>query len=355
MLYQLSYASLPARCYAGDVPPRCGALERETGIEPATNSLEGCDSTIELLPPLESTTYRHAPKFRVTASKGVTNAVTIDDFIQERVYLKGVSPRTVEWYQGSFRAFANALGSKQTIIARIAQLKARGASHITINSYLRCINAYFRWLHVEHGQDAIRIPKLKEEQKILQTLSTDAIVKITKFRPKTTSRNLFRAHLIVLTMLDTGLRISEVLGLVVADVDFDNLLLRVNGKGGKHRLVPFSFELRKILFRYTRSKTRLLFGTKNETQVSTVNVGRDIGVLGRKLGMTGVRFSPHTMRHTFAVTFLRNGGDVYVLSRILGHSSITTTTVYLRSLGIETLSMAHQKFSPLVAAQRGRG
>ena len=281
--------------------------------------------------------------------------MTIDDFIQERVYLKGVSPRTVEWYQNSFRAFDNALESKQTILSRIAVLKNRGASHITINSYLRCINAYLMWLHKEHGRDLLRIPKLKEEQKILQTLSTEAIGRILAFRPKTTSRNMVRAHLVVLTILDTGLRISEALGLKISDVDFDNLTLRVNGKGGKHRLVPFSHELRKVLFRYAKSKKRLVFGTKNETLVSAVNMGRDIRNLGRKIGITGVRFSPHTMRHTFAVTFLRNGGDVYVLSRILGHSNITTTTVYLRSLGIETLTMAHQKFSPLAAMRRGGG
>jgi integrase/recombinase XerD len=279
--------------------------------------------------------------------------MTIEDFIQERVYLKGVSPRTVEWYQTSFRAFDNALASKQTIINRVAELKGRGASHITINSYLRCINAYFMWLNKEHGRELLRISKLKEEQKVLQTLSSEAIAKILAFRPKSASLNQVRAHLVVLTILDTGLRISEALGLKITDLDFDNLTLRVNGKGGKHRLVPFSYELRKVLFRHTRSKKWLVFGTKNETQVSVINIGRDIRNLGRKIGITGVRFSPHTMRHTFAVTFLRNGGDVYMLSRILGHSNITTTTVYLRSLGIEALSSAHQKFSPLAAMRRG--
>jgi integrase/recombinase XerD len=74
--------------------------------------------------------------------------------------------------------------------------------------------------------------------------------------------------------------------------------------------------------------------------------------LGRRIGITGVRFSPHTLRHTFAVTFLRNGGDVYMLSRILSHSNITTTTVYLRSMDVDTLSMAHRKFSPLAAMGR---
>jgi site-specific recombinase XerD len=179
--------------------------------------------------------------------------VTIENFIQERVYLKGVSPRTVEWYHGSFRAFNNALESKQTIRARIAELKARGVSH-TINRRLRCINAYFRCLHQEHGQEFVRIPKLKEEQKVLQTLADDAIGRILSFRPKTTSLNLVRAHLVTLTMLDTGQRISEVLELTTGDVDFDNMTLRVRGKGGKHRLVPFSHELRKVLFRCTRSK-----------------------------------------------------------------------------------------------------
>ena len=68
-----------------------------------------------------------------------------------------------------------------------------------------------------------------------------------------------------------------------------------------------------MLFRHTRSKTHLVFGTKNETLVTVVNIGRDIRILGRRLGITGVRFSPHTMRHTFAVSFLKNGGDVSVL------------------------------------------
>jgi len=120
--------------------------------------------------------------------------VTIENFIQERVYLKGVSPRTVEWYHGAFRAFNNALESKQTIMARIAELKARGVSHITINSRLRCINAYFRWLHQEPGGEFVRIPKLKQEQKVIQILGDGVIARILAFRPKSASLNLVRAH-----------------------------------------------------------------------------------------------------------------------------------------------------------------
>ena len=156
-------------------------------------------------------------------------------------------------------------------------------------------------------------------------------------------------------------RDSEALGLAQEDLDLDNLVIRVRGKGNKHRLVPMSVELRKIVWKYisraaeSSSRSGMLFCTYLGTRVSQRDVLRDLKALGRRLGIIGVRMSPHTLRHTFAVTFLRNGGDLYMLSRILGHASITTTTGYLRSLGIETLSMAHQKFSPLVAIHRGRG
>ena len=141
------------------------------------------------------------------------------------------------------------------------------------------------------------------------------------------------------------------------DVNWDTLSLRVKGKGNKHRLIPFSHELRKILFRYAsdgrRSKsmgtpsTSILFGTKYNTQLTTRNFLRDFKILGKELGITGVRFSPHTLRHTFAVNYLRRGGNLEFLRRILGHSSILTTQKYLRSLGVEDLQAVHSGLSLL--------
>ena len=72
--------------------------------------------------------------------------------------------------------------------------------------------------------------------------------------------------------------------------------------------------------------------------------------LSKKINITGIRFSPHTLRHTFAVNYLRRGGNLFYLSKILGHSSVTTTQKYLQSLGIEDLQAAHNKLSLL-----GRG
>jgi len=118
------------------------------------------------------------------------------------------------------------------------ELRQRSVSPITINSYLRCINAYFRWLHDEYGKNLVTIPKLKEEQKILATFSPSAIRSMVSYKADPSERRL---HTLICLLFDTGLRISEALSLTKENVDLDNLSIKVHGKGGKHRLVTFFF------------------------------------------------------------------------------------------------------------------
>src|ERR1035438_10511532 len=127
------------------------------------------------------------------------------DFIRQRQYLKAVSPKTAIWYGCSFSAFEGALTSKEAVRQRIVELRQRNVSPITINSCLRCINAYFRWLHTEHGRALLTIPKLKEEQKILATFTPTAIKTIVSYHPSTRPER--RLHTITYPLLDTGLRI----------------------------------------------------------------------------------------------------------------------------------------------------
>jgi integrase/recombinase XerD len=271
--------------------------------------------------------------------------VYTEQFITERLYLKGVSAATLAWYRSSFKAFSGALDSKQTIIERIATLRKTNSA-ISINTYLRGVNAYFRWLHEERHLDLIKIPRLKEEQKVLATLTAGDAKRLILFRPE--GANLTRAHTLALLLLDTGLRISEALSLGWERVDFDNLVLTVAGKGGKHRVIPFSLECRRVLYRWKqRGRSDLLFPTKSGVQTSKRNVQRDMKVLGARVGITGVRFSPHTLRHTFAVSYLRAGGNLFYLSKILGHTTVTTTQRYLQSLGIDDLKAVHDRLSLL--------
>lgn len=272
----------------------------------------------------------------------------IAEFIRERQYLKNVTPKTLTWYSQAFKSFDGALDTKAAVIERIAELRQRGVKPVSINSWLRCLNAYFMWLHREHGAALLRIPKLKEEQTILATLTADQTRHLLAYRPRGFSQT--RAHTVAMLILDGGYRITEALTLEFEHVDFDNLVVKVRGKGNKHRLVPLSMEMRKVLYRYATRNSgpgRLLFGTRENVQVIPRNFGRDLKRLGKRLGISGVRFSPHTLRHSFAVNYLRQGGNLYYLQRILGHSSITTTERYLRSVGISDLRKVHDGLSAL--------
>jgi len=264
-------------------------------------------------------------------------------FIQERKYLKAVTDKTLAWYRDAFRAFEGAADSETEIKKRIMELRQRGVKPVSVNTWLRVIKAYWLW-----QEKPWKIDRLKVEQKILATLSPVQMARLTQ-APPPPSLNLRRAHLVALTILDTGLRATEVLSLSKTDVDLDNLVIKVVGKGNKHRLVPFSVELRKRLWKFAaRGQTPvLIFGTQNYTKVSVRNIERDFKRLAKRLSISGIRFSPHTLRHSFAVSYLRNGGNLEYLRRILGHSSISTTQKYLRSLGVDDLQAVHCGLSPL--------
>lgn len=275
----------------------------------------------------------------------------IEQFIRERSILKNVSPNTVAWYRDSFRAFGGALDSRSDIVQRIGELKARGVSAISINTYLRCVNAFHRWANTEGhlAGEQIHIHRLKEEEKVLETLSSEHIQRILSFRPRKLESER-RQHTLACVLLDTGLRIDEALSLAKSDVDFDNMLLRVRGKGAKERLVPISIEMRKLLWRWLRNEhgptEGFVFGSRWGSKLDQRNVLRQFKRFGTRLHITGVRFSFHTLRHTFAVNYIRNGGDVFRLQRILGHTTLEMTRRYV-NLQTSDLQAVHSKLSLL--------
>jgi integrase len=154
-----------------------------------------------------------------------------------------------------------------------------------------------------------------------------------------------RAWILIVLILDTGLRIDEALGLERRNVDLERSTLKVVGKGRKERLVPISSALRKHLWRWLRqSSGRYVFGTRYGGRLSYRNAYRDVTGICQVLGVVA---HPHAFRHCFAVSYSRNGGDIYKLSRILGHASITTISLYLRSMGLDALKEGHEQLSPL--------
>lgn len=279
-------------------------------------------------------------------------------FVQERQFLKNVRPKTLTWYETSFRAFSPFLVSVETEEALRAQLKegvismakAGNLAPVSLNSYSRCLNAFLNWLRKEgHVNATIRIERLKEKQCVIETLTDQQIERVVRYSPK--GVNLRRVHVMALTALDCGLRASEVRLLRRQDVDFDNLLVKVDqGKGNKERIVPMSAALRRILFRHASKESNpqadFLFSTNHGSAVLLRNMQRDLAKLGESAGVGHLRF--HLLRHTMATRFLRSGGSIAVLRRILGHASITTTMVY-EHMQTADLTAEHARHSLLTS------
>ena len=194
------------------------------------------------------------------------------------------------------------------------------------------------------------LKQVPNPQPPLTPVSDKEVSLILAFRPRI--RNEFRAWVLVKFLLDTGLRIDEVLTAQVAHLDMDDCQLRVRGKGSKERIVPFSLEARKDLFRYRQRvdklaiKSPFVFCTKNGTGLTYRNAYREIKLVCKKAGVEGEHIHPHlptqVRRH-----LLPTGAVTSTASRILGHASLSTTQIYLRSMGVEALQENHSALTPL--------
>jgi len=271
--------------------------------------------------------------------------VSHSQFIKERQYLSNVSPATLEWYTQSLTWLATESPTADDLKSFVMRMRLKGLKATACNCRIRAVNAYLKW-----AGSPLRVPKLKEPEFILPTFTAPQIKGLIKWKPQNFCDH--RLHLLALILLDTGCRISEALALRVQDCDLDNLLVTLTGRGAKQRKVPFSFELRKALYRYTREYCphghMLLLGTRDRTQLDRHVMARDMRKLCRALGFDPPARTLHAFRHTFAVNYLRRGGSVFHLQKVLGHTSLEMTRRYANLL-TEDLQAVHQKLSLLAA------
>jgi len=164
----------------------------------------------------------------------------------------------------------------------------------------------------------------------------------------------YRSVVIALTLLDTGLRVNELINLRMENVWLEDGLVKVLGKGNKERLVPIGKQIRKLLWRYinqyrpepARPKLDNLLLTQDGRPLTKNRVNIIMKHYGRVAGLTGVRCSPHILRHTFAINFLRNDGEIFSLQKILGHSSLEMTRRYCELANVD-IKKAHTIASPV--------
>jgi integrase/recombinase XerD len=272
-----------------------------------------------------------------------------EQFLKEKQYLCNLSPKTIDSYRLAFKAFVKHKGelSKDGLRDFVINMREAGLSPGGCNVYIRSINSFLTWLHENGHCELLRVKQLPKPQTVIKVFTEKHIQALIKFRPQ--DKYL---HSLICLLIDTGARIDEALTARVSNVDLDNLIVKVRGKGNKERLLPISVEMRKILWVYTtrhrfKVPSDYLFSTRDGNGLEYHNVLRGLKELCGQLGIEGVRLSPHGFRHFFSVNYMRRGGEIYRLSRLLGHTSVRTTEIYLQSMGVETIPHGHQPLSAL--------
>jgi integrase/recombinase XerD len=147
-----------------------------------------------------------------------------DQFTKERLYLNNVSPRTIEWHKQSLKWLRVEEPSEADLRAVVLRMREAGLKASSVNCRLRSINAYLKW-----SGSPLKVPKLKEPVNVLATYSQKDITAFAAWKPKRDCKR--RLQTLVLMLADTGCRISELLTLHWEDVNFDDLLVTVRGKG----------------------------------------------------------------------------------------------------------------------------
>ena len=273
-------------------------------------------------------------------------------FIKEKRFLLGVTPKTERWYRQSWNAFVRSVGLPE-ILDRfilndfVIKLRESGVKPVSCNTYIGGMNSFLSWLWENNIiNERLKIKELKEEQKIIPTYTEDQIKALVNWRPK--GRTEWRLYALLMTLIDTGARIDiELLRLTRDKIDFENLLIKLDGKGGKERFVPMSYELRKILWKWLQKhEFELVFPSRNGTKLLYRNVFRDFSNLCKRLGIEGDHNGFHKFRHTFATEYLRNGGGEIYLQKALGHSSLAMTRKYTQVNEFDLRAM-HKKTSIL--------
>lgn len=290
----------------------------------------------------------------------------VDEYLAA-LLVAGRSPRTIEWYRANLVEFIRFI-ERDGRAATVADLRpatvrrwlvslsarSRPLAPSSLAGRVRTIKAFGTWIAAEldlpaNPVRAVPIPRVPEQ--LVRSLRDHEIARLIQAAAE--SRQPQRDLALILLMIDTGIRLSEVAALRVVDVDLIEGRCRVMGKGSRERVVPIGRRTRKALRGWSSARrpspvgSSPLFIGPQGSRLSARGVHQLVHRLAGRAGIE-TRCSPHVLRHTFARAFLTNGGDVFSLQRILGHSprSIQITRRYVDLLD-EDLRAVHRQASPV--------
>ncbi len=283
------------------------------------------------------------------------------------------SPRTIESVKYANTKFDNFLGGVTDIKAvqaddlrryiRHLQQQPKWTGHPTINqdhgllsdnaiaSYVRSIRSLWSWLKREKFIADNPFEKVKPPattERIVDPLTPQDITNLLKVIPSKEYSG-YRDSCIILTMYGTGSRISETLDLNKDNINFDSGQIKIVGKGKKERSVFMSARVFKALYKYHSQQrpdvpSNYFFVHKDGRPLTRFYFEHRMNSYVKKAGLTST-CTPHVLRYSFAIQFLRNGGDIFTLQKILGHSTLEMTRHYLKIANTD-VEVKMKQYSP---------
>lgn len=296
---------------------------------------------------------------------------TLKEFLLE-CELRQYSQRTIRHERNSLQKMIYFIGEtyRVTQLEKVKHIHLKGyVKYLTdlgrketyVNGLIKSFRAFFKYCTEEEYIEVNPALKLsfQKEPEILITTFTDkeveAMVNYYKGRRFLDIRN----KLIMVILFDTGIRCSELCELKVTDVR-TNVINIQEGKGKKQRFVPLTPAINKWMMKYQLARQsyildkigyaeEYLFLSQKGKPLTKATIERIVGACKEPCGVREeIRCSPHTCRHYYAQKQLRNGCDMYTVSRLLGHKTVTITKRYLQSITDEDIVDLGTKTSPLM-------
>ena len=274
----------------------------------------------------------------------------IGEFLNYLTYERNVSVNTVEAYRTDLESFVSFLCNDYftlgrdlldlrkvdnlTIRAYLAHLARRKLSRSSTARHLSALRTFFRYLIREGRVDAnpARVVATPKKEKHLPSVLQPADITLLLEQPDVDTPLGLRDRAFLELMYASGLRISELVGVDVDDIELHARLVKVRGKGSKERIVPFGSKAEEAIRRWLPKRNAppdesALFVNQRGARITARSVRRifDRYVRGAAL-RAGV--SPHTLRHSFATHLLNAGADLRAIQELLGHASLSTTQKY---------------------------
>ncbi len=285
------------------------------------------------------------------------------------VYLeseRNYSPHTIRSYRVDLRQFQEFLDMFELDVFQVeradvrmylGELKRRGCRKTTLARKLASLKSFYRYLKRTRKMDrnpAALVSSPRLEKPLPKFLTTDEVSRLFSVIETDTFLGV-RNRAMVELFYACGMRIAELVSLTMKQLDLDNQLIRVLGKGGKERIIPFGTPAKKWLKRYIGERRHFLVdkGNMGESCIFVNKDGNGISdravrmIVDRVLYLAADRhgLSPHSLRHSFATHMLDNGADLRAIQELLGHASLATTERYTH-ITHERLLQIYRKAHP---------